>query len=375
MTTVEAITCIHIAYPDPNDFGTTRRTVLVRAETQDGLVGWGEVIAMWPEACKAAMVLIDEGLAPLVVGRDPTEPGRLWDAMRRHAWWYGEGGIASMAIAGVDMALWDIAGKRACRPVHNLLGGIKKDRLPACASAHVNKTTERERVDEVAGFFAAGYQSCKLGFGKRGASDIGDDPDKVVGFVAALRRELGDGPEILVDIGNGIRWDVDTAISAAERLADLGVGWIEEPLYPTDDEGYARLKAATRMPVASGEREFTATGYRRLLETGTVDVVGVDPARVEGISGFRAVNALVDAFGKTINAHAWSTAITSAASLHLSLASENSRIFEFKPFDVVVQTDLVDEPVRQNDGWALPRNRPGLGVEVNEDVVDRLREA
>ena len=238
--------------------------------------------------------------------------------MRRHVWWYGEGGIASLAISGIDMALWDIAGKIAGKPLYALLGGLRQDRLLANASSHVNKKGEAACVDEVVGFFEAGFRSCKLGFAKKGESDIGGDPHTDVAFIAALRDALGDAAGILVDIGNGVRWDVDTAISVANRMHALGIGWYEEPLYPTDDAGYRKLRAHTKVRIASGEREFTEAGYRRQMEfVQAIDVYGVDPARVEGITGFRRVDALASHYGKAINAHAWSTAITTAASLHL----------------------------------------------------------
>lgn len=373
MDAIKSVRAIPIAYPDPNDFGTTRRTVLVRVETRDGVVGWGESIAMWPEACRATALIVTEGLAPLIEGASAGDPEALWQKMRTHIWWYGEGGIASMALAGVDIALWDIAGKLAGKPLYAMLGGLKHERLPANASSHVNKKGEAACVAEVVGFFEAGFRSCKLGFAKKGESDIGGDPDTDVSFIRALRQALGEKAEILVDIGNGVRWDADTAISVANRMSEYRIGWFEEPLYPTDDDGYRKLKASTEVRIASGEREFTAAGYRRQMEMGAVDVFGIDPARVEGVTGFRKADALATRFGKTINAHAWSTAITTAASLHLSLASPNAEIFEFKPFDVVVQTDLVAERIWHRDGWAYPLEGPGLGIAVNEDVVERLK--
>jgi L-alanine-DL-glutamate epimerase-like enolase superfamily enzyme len=271
------------------------------------------------------------------------------------------------------MALWDIAGRRANKPLYELFGGLQHDRLPANASSHVNKRGEAACVAEVVGFFEAGFRSCKLGFAKKGESDIGGDPDTDVSFIRALRSALGDEAEILVDIGNGVRWDVDTAISVANRMAEYRIGWYEEPLYPTDDAGYKKLKASTSVRIASGEREFTEAGYRRQMEMGAVDVYGVDPARVEGITGFRRVDALASRYGKTVNAHAWSTAITTAASLHLSLASPNTEIFEYKPFPVVVQDGIVEQKLWHSDGWAYPPSGPGLGIVVREDVVRSLR--
>ena len=373
MTKIARIEPIPIEYPDPNDFGTIRRTVLVRLETSDGVVGWGECIAMWPEACRAVAMVITGGFLPLLHGDLAEDIDAAWVKMRRHVFWYGEGGIASFAISGIDMALWDIRGKVAGKPLYALLGGLKRDRLLANASAHVNKRGEAACVAEVEGFFAAGFRSTKLGFAKKGESNIGGDPEVDVSFIRALRRALGPEAGILVDIGNGVRWDVDTAISVANRMGEFGIGWYEEPLYPTDDAGYRRLRANTGVRLASGEREFTEAGYRRQMEfIQAIEVYGVDPARVEGITGFRRVDALCSQYGRLINAHAWSTAITTAASLHLSLASPNAEVFEFKPFPVVVQDELVAEKLWHKDGWAYPIHGPGLGIDVQEAVVRRL---
>ncbi len=373
MSRIARIEPIPIAYPDPNDFNTIRRTVLVRVETSDGVVGWGECIAMWPEACKAVAVVIAEGFLPLLQGREAEDIDGNWTLMRRHVFWYGEGGIASMAISGIDMALWDIRGKVRGQPLYKLFGGLAQERLLANASAHVNKKGEAACVAEVVGFFEAGFRSCKLGFAKKGESDIGGDPDRDVHFIKSLRAALGDRAEILVDIGNGVRWDAETAISVGRRMQEYRIGWYEEPLYPTDDAGYMRMRAETTLTIASGEREFTEAGYRRQMEfVRAVDVYGVDPARVEGITGFRRVDALCTAHGRSINAHAWSTAITTAASLHCSLASPNALIFEYKPFPVVVQDVIVAEKLWHKDGWALPIEEPGLGIEVIEAEVRRI---
>ena len=373
MTKIVKIRPICISYPDPNDFGTIRHTVLVRVETSDAVVGWGECIAMWPEACRAVATIVNEGFFPQLQGKLAEDIQGNWEVLRRHVHWYGEGGIASLAISGIDMALWDIRGKVAGKPLYELLGGLKHDRLPANASAHVNKQGEAACVAEVVGFFEAGFRSTKLGFAKKGDSNIGGNPNVDVHFVKELRSALGDDAEILIDIGNGVRWDVATSIDVANRMSEYRIGWYEEPLYYTDDAGYRELAANTSVRIASGEREFTETGYRRQMEfVQAVEVYGIDPARVEGITGFRRADALATQYGKTINAHAWSTAITTAASLHLSLASPNAEIFEYKPFAVTVQDDLVGEKLWHRDGWAYPIEGPGLGIDVQEDVVRRL---
>lgn len=371
--TIRSITPIVLRYPEPNDFGNMRMTVLVRLETSAGGVGWGEGIAMWPEACKATAAIIADGFAPLLAGHPIADISAAWWAMKRHAWWYGEGGIASFAMSAIDMALWDARARELGQPLHNLLGGRVQQCLPANASLHVNKATIADNVAEIAGHIAGGFRSVKLGLGKRGLANIGQDPATVLRFVAELRAALGPVPGIMVDVGNGVRWDPPTAIGVARRLEEYDVAWIEEPLYPTDIEGYRALKAATRLPIASGEREWTLEGYRRLLATSTVDVFGIDPGRAEGVSGFATVARLVEAAQRQVNAHAWSTAITSAASLHLSVATTASRIFELKPHPSPMQHELVAQPIWHEAGWVTPPDGPGLGVEPDERVIAKYR--
>lgn len=362
-----------IRYEDTNDFSHFRYTVLVRVETVDGVVGWGEGIAMWPEACKATQILISEGFAPLLLEAGEVTIAEAWDRMRAHAWWYGEGGIACFAYSAIDMALWDIEGKRQGQPVYELLGGKHHDSLPAYACNHVNKATREENVAEVVGFRDQGFPGCKLGFAKRGLSDIGKaGPENDIAFVAALRDAVGPDFDIVVDIGNGVRWDRETGIDTVRRMAEYDIGWIEEPFYPTRIDDYRALKAAVDVPIGTGEREYTVSDYQRLIETGTVDVLGIDPARAEGISGFHKVDKACGAAGITINAHAWSTAILTAASLQLSLASPNARLLELKPFPVSVQTDLVDAPIWHQDGRVVAPTAPGLGVIVDEALVAEL---
>ncbi len=361
-----------LRYPDPNDHGTARMTTLVRTRTAGGVTGWGEGIAMWPEACKAVAIIVEEGFLPLLRDAGEIDVASAWQLMRAHSWWYGEGGIASMALSAIDMSLWDIAGKEQGKPLFELFGGAVHEALPANASCHVNKATLEACVGEVVSYFERGFRSVKLGLGKKGLSPIGQDPEQVVRFVSMLRDALGPEAEILVDIGNGIDWDLETGISVARRLEPLGVGWIEEPFYPTRLDDYRALKAATSIPIAAGEREFTLAGYRRMMETGAVDVFGIDPARAEGITGFRNVDRMLREHGKTVNAHAWSTAITTAASLHLSIASPAAHLFEFKPHPVIVQNELVDRPIIMRDCVARPPLAPGLGIEVNEPVLRSL---
>ncbi|HEX6355160.1 mandelate racemase/muconate lactonizing enzyme family protein [Actinophytocola sp.] len=371
---VARVEAIPVSYPEPNDFGATRYLCLVRITSTDGAVGWGEAITQFPEATLATKAIV-EGMTDLVVGRDPTQTGAIWRALKEHAWWYGHGGgIASYAIAGIDIALWDLAGKALDRSVLDLLGGPVHERLPAIASCHASRESIDEMADEAKGWLATGLQGVKVGFGKRGNARLGYEHDRDVAYVRALRSTLGADARIMIDIGNAVRWDVATAVRRTRAFEGYAIEWIEEPLGGWDPEGYATLRAKTETLIAYGEREWTVEGFERILSTGTVDVVGVDPARAEGLTGFRRVAERVEARRRQVNAHAWSSAICTAASVAASFSTPAAKLIEFKPLDNPMQHELVTVPIRHDRGWVRPPTRaPGLGIEVREDVVARYR--
>ena len=362
-----------LRWPEPNDFDHDRMTLLLRVDTRQGISGWGEAMAMWPEACRATTTIIQDGFAPLLLGRDPREVGACWEAMKAHTWWYGEGGIAALAISAVDMALWDIAAKEKGVPLVELLGGAAHEALPACASLHVNHPTIEASVTAIKGYIDGGFRSAKLGLGKRGLSKAGSDPDYDVTLVGALRKAIGPTPDIMVDGGNGVRWDVETAIARTLRMEEFSIKWIEEPLHPSNVAGHKALKARTKTLVAAGEREWGLPGYMRWIESGAIDVFGIDPARVEGITGFRAIADRIHKAGKIVNAHAWSTAVLTGASLHLSLASPAAILFELKPIPGPMQFDLVEGPFWHEDGLVRAPNRAGHGAEPIQSVLRRYQ--
>jgi L-alanine-DL-glutamate epimerase-like enolase superfamily enzyme len=328
---------------------------------------------MWPEATLATATLVD-GLTPLVLGRDPAEHALVHDALKAHTWWYGNGGLASFAISAIDIALWDLAGRAAGLSVLDLAGGAVHADLPVLVSCHAMHRDLDTMAVTMAGWVrdhaAAGI---KVGFGKRGGAHLGFDEDRDVAFVAALRRELGPGKSIMIDIGAAIHWDVRTAIRRTHAFEEFGLAWIEEPLGADDPEGYAELRSQVSTKIAYGEREWTPRGVQRIAATGTVDVVGVDPGRCEGITGWLAAAAHTRAAGREINAHAWSSAIVTAASLALSFTSPNCRQVEIKPIANPMQDELPTEALKPRGGRYGPPVGPGLGVEIDEDVLDRYR--
>ena len=372
---IARVEAIPVAYPEPNDFDATRYLCLVKITTDDGIVGWGESITQLPEANPATAAII-QGMGELIIGRDPVHTESIWRANKNRAWWYGYGGgLASNAVAAIDIALWDIKGKILGRSVLDLLGGPVHERLPAIASSHAHYESIPAMVQEAQEWLSTGLQGMKVGFGKRGDARLGYEHDRDVEYVKAIRDGIGADKQIMIDCGIAVTWDVSTAVKRVQAFDDYDIAWIEEPLGAWDPEGYATLRAKTRTLIAYGEKEWNLEGFERVLATGTVDVVGVDPGRAEGITGFKKVTDRVEAYRRQANAHAWSSAIVSAASLAISFSSPACKLFEFKPLRNPMQHELVPEPIEHVDGWVYPpTDRPGLGIDVQEDVVDRYRQ-
>ncbi len=373
MPRVVKVEPIPVSYPEPNDFNAIRHLCLVKITTDDGVVGWGESITQFPEASLATKAIVD-GMAERVVGKDPTDTYAIWQSLHDKAWWYGyNGGIASYAIAAIDIALWDVKGKVLGAPVLQLLGGAVHERLPAIASCHAHHEDIGRMVEEAQEWVAPGLHGVKVGFGKRGNARLGFEHDRDVEYMRRMRQGLGPDASIMIDCGWAIRWDVATAIRRVKAFDEYKLTWIEEPLGAWDPEGYANLRGKTSTLIAYGEREWNLDGYERILQTGTVDVVGVDPGRAEGITGFKKVTDRVEYYRRQANAHAWSSAIATAASLAISFSSPACKVFELKPLRNPMQHDLVTEPFDHVDGYVYPPTKPGLGIDVIEDVVNSFR--
>jgi L-alanine-DL-glutamate epimerase-like enolase superfamily enzyme len=372
MSKVATVEAIPVTYPEPNDFNALRHLCLVKITTDDGVVGWGEAVTSWPEANLATKAVI-EGMAALVIGRDPLDNKAIWQALRDHMWWYGyNGGIGSFAVAAIDIALWDIKGKILGVPVVQLLGGAVHAKLPAVASSHAHYDDIGRMVEEAQEWVEPGLVGLKVGFGKRGNARLGYDHDRDVEYMRRMREGLP-GKWIMIDCGWAVKWDVKTAVRRVRAFEEHDLHWIEEPLGAWDPEGYASLRAKTTSLMAYGEKEWNVDGYDRILDTGTVDVVGIDPGRAEGITGGMRVVDRIESHLRQANAHCWSSAIVTAASFAMSFASPAFRLIEVKPLENPMQHELVPEPISHIDGWFYPPTKPGLGIEVIEEAVDRYR--
>ena len=227
-------------------------------------------------------------------------------------------------------------------------------------------------AEETAEWMSTGLQGLKTGFGKRGNARLGYEHDRDVAYVKAMREVLGD-KMLMIDNGIAIKWDVTDAVRRAKAMEEYNLAWIEEPLGAWDPEGYANLRAKTTTRIAYGEREWTLEQFERVLATGTVDVVGVDPGRAEGITGFKKVTERCEFYRRQANAHAWSSAIvTRREPRHLVQHAVGQAVRA----QAAPQPDAArprDQAVRADDGWVYPPTGPGLGIEVIEEVVEGFR--
>ncbi len=371
---IKSITAHPLQYPEPHDHGKLRYITLARVESEDGKIGWGECISQFPDSAQAVKIVIEKGYAPMLVGDDATEVERAFHKMLARVWWYGPQGLAAFAVSAVDMALWDLKGKLLGKPVCNLIGGRLRDKVAAMASIHLDMDDINWSVDEFKFFRDQGYRIVKGGWGKRPESVFGADRKKDLELARRVRETIGEDIELVFDVlGARVKWDVPTAIRRLRDLEPYRLKWIEEPLVPADFEAHARLRAAISTNIGTGEQEWNVEGYRRLIRSGAVDVVQMDPGRCQGITACVHVIKLIEAEHLCFSAHTWSSAINTAASVHLLAASESGICMDFKPHESPMQHELVSDPWVQKDGYIKVRDEPGLGIHVREEIVKKYQ--
>lgn len=370
---IRRVDAFPLAYNEPHYRGMERCVTLVRIETDDGVVGWGEAISQFREASLATKLLVDQGFAPLILGQDPHDVEPLWQKMCAHAYWYGVEGIAGFAISAIDMALWDLKGKLLGQPVATLLGGRLKREIPAMASIIFDMEDLDWTLSEFASFKDEGYRIVKAGWGMKPDAVFGQDAKLDLRYLTAVREVIGDEIALVVDTpGARGLWSVPEAIRRLREWERFNLRWVEQPLLPADLDGYARLRAANLgTPVGTGEDEWSPETYKRIIDAGAADVLQLDPGRCLGITGCRETVKLIEQAELRYTMHSWSGALNTAASLHVLAISLGGDTLDFKPHESPMQHDLVDDPWVQRDGVLALRDEPGLGVSIRQEAVDR----
>ncbi len=363
---------VTVRYPEPHDHDRPRLLTLVRIETDSGHVGWGEAITMFIGACRATEALIKEDFAPLLIGANPLDSSRLHDRLRRHGWWYGPQGIAAFALSAVDIALWDLKGRILQQPVWALLGGKLREHVVPCACIHLDMDRMDWTIGEFTEFAAGGYRYVKGGWGSRPETAFGTDATRDLEIVRRSREAIGPGVELVFDaLAARTNWDLKTAVQRCRDFAPYRLRWIEEPLPPWDLESHRALRGQVDIAIGTGEQEWNLEGYRRLLRYGAADIVQMDPARTQGITGTHAIAKFLEAENKPFTLHTWSSAICTAAGIAIQAGVGNALTFDHKPHDSPMQTELVENPWVVTNGVIPLRDEPGLGITVRESVVQR----
>lgn len=345
-----------------------RQFPFVRVYTDEGIVGIGECFRRQPQVVKT---LIDCTLKSVLVGQDPLDTELRWQDMVRAGSASDMGGAVYCAIAGLDIAMWDIKGKALGMPIHKLLGGKLRDKIRMYASSMRRDLSPVEEAERAASFVEDGYTAYKLHSGVPGAID--DPADQTVETVREVRAAVGDHIEILVDV-NGA-FSTHHAIEIGRALEDLGVFHFEEPRPHYDLQGLATIADALDIPIASGEMIYTHWQYRDLILQGRVDILQPDIVKVPGFTEFQRIAALASAFGKPITVHNTQPTISTVAHLHLCAAYVNmpyAQEYNIEPTSIRDEWPILKNPLNVIGGYLEVPDGPGLGVDLDEEVVKKL---
>ncbi len=356
ITAVEALClAIPVRPMDPPSAwtGSTRKQIVVRVKTDAGLTGIGEAFAYG--APLAVCNVIDESLAPMLIGQDPLRIEHLADLMHRGTMIYGRRGLAMFAISGVDIALWDLLGKARSAPVYELLGGASRPRLPVYASL-LRYDSPSDVAAACRHFVAQGFRMLKL-------------HQTDVASVKAARETVGPDIELMLDVN--CPWTPAEALAMARALEPYRLHWFEEPVWPPEDyAGLARVTAGTRTPIALGENESTLYGFREIVERRAGDILQPSITKVGGVTEFRKISALAQAANLPIAPHSFYFGPGLAATLHVAATWGGPVPVEFPTGEHEVS--FLTRPIQAGDGHVEVPTGPGLGVEINEEAIRRF---
>ncbi len=339
---------------------THRYGLLVEVHTDEGITGIG--------SCSGNGLVLEAIVAhvlkPLLTGMDPLDIEEIWDTayFRAGVRAFGSRGVGVVALSGVDIALWDIAGKVKGVPVYELLGGKRRDPVEVYATALYPEETGAA-VEKAEMLAERGFHGIKI--------KVGFDLARDIEFVTAVRSALGPDFPLMTDANMG--YGLDVALAAAAAFEKLGIGWLEEPLFMEDVAGHARLKAGTGVPVAVGENLHTRFAFESFMARDAVDILQPDVARAGGISEVRTIAAAAAERGLPVSLHTYGDGVALAASLHLAATLDNGAVMEFDYNENPLRGGLLLEPLEPKNGFMRPPDGPGLGVTLDREAVRRYR--
>lgn len=342
---------------------SNRNYIFVKVHTDEGITGLGEATL---ESHDHAVLGALRDLEALVLGEDPRRIEYLTQTMTRSLFWKG-GVIKGSAVAGIELALWDILGKSLGEPVHRLVGGACRDKIRVYVNGWTGGSTDpgeiRERLHAAC---AAGYDAFKFSIALPGWP-IRDPALRrtIIRAAETIRTEVGDDAPLMFD-GHG-RYDADFAIELGRAFEPLGMTFFEEPVQPEDVDGLARVAAATHIPVASGERLAFKQEFRTLLERHGASIVQPDLSHTCGFGEGLKIAHLADAFAAFVAPHGPMSPVLTAISLHLDAVSPNFLIQE-RLFLNDWRNEVITEPLTVENGYLKIPEGPGWGIELNEEL-------
>ncbi len=346
----------------------TRATCIVEIVCEDGTVGWGECFG--PSRLNAAVVA---AFRPLLLGQDALATERIWQTLYNQFRDQGQKGLAVTALSGVDIALWDIKGKRFGAPVHQLMGGPLRTSVAAYATGTYRRDTGDPLdyiIEEVRGYVREGFGAVKLKIG------FGLDAD--ITLIRAVRETIGPKVGLMLDANHG--YDAIDAVALGRAVAPLDIGWFEEPVVPDDLGSYEEVRRGQPIPVAGGECDFTRWGFREVLTRRAMDIIQPDTAAAGGLSECKKIADMANAFGVRYVPHVWGTGIGLAAALHLLAVlphnpprnSPREPMLEFDRSEHPFRQAVLKMPIEHVDGVVQIPDGPGLGIEVDRAALQRF---
>ena len=373
------------AIADAQNYFSTRNAVIVEVETDTGIKGIGESACFGgpPESTK---FVIENELAPIVVGEDPTNIERIWKRIFDRTRQHGRGGLIMAAMSGIDVALWDILGKVAGLPVYKLLGGYSDKLLPYASSGfYTRKKDTKALAEEVGNYFEQGFRYAKIKVGRNPEVFLNPLPnmpapeecnysleEDLERVEACIKVANEFGAKLAVDANNC--WNTYTAIQMGKIFQQWGVYWLEEPLHLDNIEGSVELAAALDMPIAGYESEVGLYRFREYIRRRAIDIVQPDVIWSGGFTECRKIANYAHAHNLPCLPHVFSSAVSLAANAHFLASIPNHGILELDRNVYPLRDELLEDPiVVASDGFIHMNDRPGLGITLREDTIKKYR--
>ena len=346
--------------------------MLVRIKTDKGLEGIGD--GYYGNSAPGVAATIRETLTPEIMGREATAVGGLYERMYRAGFYSGRIGIYSYAVSAVEMALWDLLGKYHGVPVYELLGGMVSRAVAPYPTLRAVMDEKEEKKVPVYASLQTFRTAEEVGLIAKAAVEEGFKSVKLhqvdIPSVRVTREAVGDGIEVTMDV-NGVFNSLE-AERFSRQLAEFNIGWFEEPIWPPDDyRALAQLRRRSPVPIAGGENESTVYGFERILEAEAVDVLQPEILSVGGLLEMYKVLAMAQARSLPVAPHNFKFGPVLAATLNLSLLSSNVFTTETPWFKL--EANLFKKGPQIRNGWACLSDLPGLGFEIDEEVVKEYR--